>query len=401
MSAPVSPPGTVAARVRRAAQALLRAPSRLPRPGELSREVFREMPGRVGGHLRDPVTQQDLLQAAKAAAAAVIAWLVAVRLLHLPQPFLAPWAALLTVHATVYRSVSRGAQQVVATVLGVLLSFVVATLLGPGAVALGAAMLAALLLARVGVLRDEGVTVATTALFVLTTGYEHQEQLLGARVLDTLVGIAVGVAINLVVLPPVNDRSAAHHVDVIDQRLGDLLTRIAGALGDGCDDEDTEAWIEETRAIDRELDHAWEVVSHARESLRLNPRGRRRLRDRSIEGDACEELSYEQVLVRLEDGVSEARSMARTIRESTVAADEWDPRFREPWLALLSSVGEGVRSPREPVEPLVERIDELSRALSVHELPGLRWPVYGALITNLQNLAAVVDDVASALPVRT
>ena len=41
----------------------------------------------------------------------------AASVLELPQPFLAPWAALLVVHATVYRTFSKGSQQVAATVV--------------------------------------------------------------------------------------------------------------------------------------------------------------------------------------------------------------------------------------------------------------------------------------------
>jgi hypothetical protein len=40
----------------------------------------------------------------KAAGAAVLAWVLARSVFGLSQPFLAPWAALLTVHATVYRT---------------------------------------------------------------------------------------------------------------------------------------------------------------------------------------------------------------------------------------------------------------------------------------------------------
>ena len=48
-----------------------------------------------------------------------------VEVLSLPQSFLAPWAALLTVHATVYRTLARGLQQAAAAVVGVLLAFAV------------------------------------------------------------------------------------------------------------------------------------------------------------------------------------------------------------------------------------------------------------------------------------
>src|SRR5690606_4713348 len=131
--------------------------------------------------LRDPVTQSDLLQVVKVAGAAVVAWVLSVKL-GFAQQFLAPWAAMLTVHASVYRTVSRGAQAVAATGLGVLLSYLVSLAFGFGLASLAVALLAGMLLSRMGVLRDEGVTVATTALFVLTSGAGQQEIALLARI---------------------------------------------------------------------------------------------------------------------------------------------------------------------------------------------------------------------------
>ena len=64
----------------------------------------RGMAGRLEDRLRDPLVWTDVLQLVKMVAAAVIAWLLAVEVFSLPQSFLAPWAALLTVHATVYSS---------------------------------------------------------------------------------------------------------------------------------------------------------------------------------------------------------------------------------------------------------------------------------------------------------
>src|ERR1700710_2537797 len=80
--------------------------------------------------LRDPVIWTQAIQLLKTVGAAVLAWVLARHAFHIAQPFLAPWAALLTVHPTVYRTFRRGAQQVGASVVGVLLAFVVGALLG-------------------------------------------------------------------------------------------------------------------------------------------------------------------------------------------------------------------------------------------------------------------------------
>ena len=88
------------------------------------------LPAHLRDVLRDPMWWTESLQLVKTVVAAVIAWLLAARVFELPQSFLAPWAALLVVHATVYRTFSRGLRQVAGAVLGVLLAWAVGNLIG-------------------------------------------------------------------------------------------------------------------------------------------------------------------------------------------------------------------------------------------------------------------------------
>ena len=84
----------------------------------------------VRANLRDPVKWTEVLQLLKTVVAAVVAWVLASHVFDLPQAFLAPWAALLVVHATVYRTFSRGLRQVTGAVLGVLLAWAVGNYVG-------------------------------------------------------------------------------------------------------------------------------------------------------------------------------------------------------------------------------------------------------------------------------
>ena len=192
----------------------------------------------VRDRLRDPVLWGNAFLLVKAAGAAVLAWVVARSVLGLAQPFLAPWAALLTVHATVYRT-SRAARSRSLRVprraarlrrrRGVR---------GQRGVPRGRAAGGAMAVGTTRALRDESTTAATTALVVLLAGYSADTGMVGTRLLDTLIGIAVGLLVNLLVWPPLRDRTAARQVDVIDDRLGALLCDIAprharGARGAG------------------------------------------------------------------------------------------------------------------------------------------------------------------------
>jgi len=343
--------------------------------------------------LRDPVTWTDVSQLLKTVAAAVVAWVLAVRVFEIDQAFLAPWAALLTVHATVFRTLRRGVQQVGASVIGVLVAFAAGHVLGVNALSLGVAILLGLLAGSVRGLRAETTTAAATALVVLTTGYSDDAHMLVARLLDTGVGIGVGLLVNLLVWPPLRDRAAAHQIDTIDDRVGALLSDIAAALGRRGAPGDVDDWLARTVELDRDIERAWGVVRQARESGRLNPRRSARERMRAAAG-------FDDLLDRLEQAVAETRSMARTIRLAQVPPAEWDPRFRRPWLRLLDRAGAAV-SAADPQAVAAVRadLDAFAAALAVDELEGF-WPVGGALLVNLRNILEALDVVADAQPVR-
>lgn len=352
---------------------------------------------RVKRWLASPVTQTDLLQLLKATLAAVAAWVLAELVWQLQQAYLAPWVALLTVHATIYRTMWRGLQTVITVGLGIMLALVVVELFEVTPWSFGLALLIGLALARLRILRDEGITVATTVLFVLATGYNIPDaraiELLPDRLLSTAIGVAVALVVNLLVLPPLYDSSAQRQIDDIDRRLGGLLVEMAQQLREPRQHQDLVDWIDTTRSIDTDLREAWSIVRTAQEGRSWNPR------HRLHPGEHLE--SYPQILIRLEEGVSQVRSIARHVRESSRTSQEWDPRFRDRYIDLLEGVGQRIADPEADVAELREELRSLADDLSTEDLSGLLWPLYGALIANLQVVIDVVDDVATAEPVRT
>ena len=136
---------------------------------------------------------RTLSQLAKTVLAAVVAWVLAVHVFHLSQAFMAPWAALLTVQATVFGTVRGGTQQAAASVLGVLIAFGAWSLLGLNFV-LAWAGGPGRPDCRPGVpgVRAE-TTTAATAVVVLTTGDPNNGDMLVARLEDTGIGIATGL----------------------------------------------------------------------------------------------------------------------------------------------------------------------------------------------------------------
>jgi uncharacterized membrane protein YgaE (UPF0421/DUF939 family) len=347
----------------------------------------------LGHRLRDPVTWTGVSQLLKTVLATVIAWVLAAQVFHLDQAYLAPWAALLTVHATVFGSLRRGIRQAGASVLGVLVAFGAGQLFGISAVAVGAAILAGLLAGSVRGLRDDTTTTAATALIVLTNGYADNGGILGSRLLDTGVGIMVGLLVNLLVWPPLRDRSAARQIDVVAERVGGVLSEIAARLSGGCHPADVDDWIAKTNALDRAIDRAWSVLAQARESGRLNPRHATARRMRAAQG-------FDDILERLGQAVAETRSMARTIGHARVPTREWDPRFRERWRELLDRAGTAISAAdAEAVTSVRADLSAYADELAVGHLREGFWPVAGAVLVNLRNILDALDVVADARPV--
>jgi uncharacterized membrane protein YccC len=238
-------------------------------------------------------------------------------------------------------------------------------------------------------LRIDATTAAATALVVLTAGYSADGGMLAARLLDTGIGIAVGLLVNLVVWPPLRDRGVASAINQIDDRIGELLCEIAAALR--CDREPAvDDWVARTGELDTDIDEAWGVLGQARESGRLNPRPTKRRRMRAAE-------DFDGILQRLEQAVADTRSMARTIG---LAPRDWEPAFRGPWLALLERAAAAVSSADAGALTSVHAdLDAFAGELDLAALPDRFWPICGGLIVNLRNIVEALGAVAEAQPV--
>ena len=183
--------------------------------------------------VHDPVLWNDVTQLVKTVLAAVLAWVLATEVFSLPQPFLAPWAALLVVHATVYRTFSQGLRQVTAAVVGVVLAWGVGNTLGLDTASVALVLALGLAIGATPWFGDEATTVAATALVVLATGFSQDDSMLLARLGDTAIGIVVGLLVNAAVWPPLRRRTAVAAIDRIDDRIGGLLVDMSRGLLEG------------------------------------------------------------------------------------------------------------------------------------------------------------------------
>ena len=323
--------------------------------------------------------------------AAVLAWVLATEVFQLSQSFLAPWAALLVVHATVYRTFSRGLRQVTAAVAGVLLAWAVGNSLGLDTVSVAVVLTLGLVIGALPWFGEEAITVAATAMVVLTTGFSSDDSLLVDRLADTAVGSVVGLLVNAAVWPPLRRRTAITAMNRIDDSIGGLLTDMAARLVDGYDEEDVATWVDRTRSLDGDLDHAWSLVRQAQESSRMNPRRSAR--------DLRDPKRSRELLGRMEQAVAETRSMARTLGYHAATRERWCPVFRDQWPLLVGDAGRAIADadPRA-IHATRGRLSALVDQVGAGCSTSTHWPVYGALIINLRNTLDAMDEVAAANP---
>lgn len=122
-----------------------------------------------------------------------------------------------------------------------LVSFAIRVLLSVSVWTFALALLVGLLGARITWIKDEGIAIATTAIFVLGSGFGDQQPLLLDRIVEVALGVAVGVAVNLLVIPPPRHQQASRYVDSINRRMGDVLRDMADEFETSWDTDRAEA----------------------------------------------------------------------------------------------------------------------------------------------------------------
>lgn len=170
-----------------------------------------------------------LVPIVQSALAAALAWFVATRLVGHPQPFFAPIAAVLSLGVSLGQRLRRSVELVVGVALGVLVAELLVGLIGRGAWQVGLvvllAMAAAVLTGGGPLLVNQG---AASAILVVALVPATSAGAAGTRFVDALVGGAVGLLVNAVLLP-VNPVVVARRV------ANRALDELAGTLDDLAD----------------------------------------------------------------------------------------------------------------------------------------------------------------------
>ncbi|MEV8607113.1 FUSC family protein [Amycolatopsis sp. NPDC051373] len=244
------------------------------RPDDVLGQGVRTPVGWLSRALRVPGRERrTLVQAAKAALAAAGAWLLATLVLRLPQPFLAPYAAVFLVETTVYRSVRGWVQQVGAVGAGVVLAGLAGQVIPWPAVALGLVVFVGLLIGSWRRFGESGVWVGVTGMLLIA--YGTPAALLGDRLVETAIGAAIGAVVNALVFPPLSGRRLVEAIDALAGTLAGFLGSTAGLIRAEQPPDDVEDWLGEARELRSVVAVTADAIRRTREERVLNLRRRR------------------------------------------------------------------------------------------------------------------------------
>ncbi len=248
-------------------------------------------------HLVRRYREPAVVQAVRSTAAAVVSYVIALRLSSEPAPLTAPLTALLVVQVTLYTTLTTGIRRVNAVVAGVLLAIGFSALVGLTWWSLGLIILASLVVGRVVKAGEFVPEVAISAMLVL--GVTRVADTAWDRVLETLIGAAVGLAFNVLFVPPVWVGPASEAITDLAARMRTLLLHIGDESGDATTVEKAAARLHEARRLDNDIAEVDGALRQAEDSLRLNPRVREGLLFRLVLRTGLDTLEICAVVLRV------------------------------------------------------------------------------------------------------
>lgn len=210
--------------------------------------------------------------------AAVAGYLVGELLFPDTQPLLAALTAMLVVQVTPVSLLASGLERVVAVVTGVALAVLFASVVPLEWWSLGLLIFVSMAVGQALRLRDNLLEVPISAMLVLGVGTLGAGSVAWQRIVETLIGAALGVATNLLFPPKVATASAATAIDRLADSISELVSRAAAELGELVEEGGeippaARRWLEEARRITHdEVPRASAALARAEEGRRLNVR---------------------------------------------------------------------------------------------------------------------------------
>ncbi|MET7932295.1 aromatic acid exporter family protein [Streptomyces sp. NPDC005322] len=348
---------------------------------------------------RDPVVVQTL----RSAAAATLAYVVALKLSREPAPLTAPLTALLVVQVTLYATLTTGVRRVNSVVVGVLIAIGFSSLVGLSWWSLGLIILASLTIGRFVRAGEFVQEVAISAMLVL--GVTQVTIYAWDRVLETLIGAGVGLGFNLFFAPPVWVETAGKSIEDLARRMRQLLLHIGEELGSQIPVALAAARLHEARRLDHDIAQVDAALRQAEDSVRLNPRVKEGLLYRVVLRTGLDTLEICTVILRvmtrtLTDLAKERtdeplfpQEVADALKDlfahlaaavesfAVLVTTQVSANAEEAESRLASELAKAQRSRDRVAELLLRRVQEHPR----------QWQLHGALLAEIDRILAELD----------
>ena len=323
-----------------------------------------------------------ILQVVKSAAATIAAWVIAGALIPGPPPVFAAIAALLVVQPSLNQSLVKAIERTVGVIAGVVVASLLGILLGSTTwVILLAAVVSLLLAWALRMTPGTANQVAVSALLVLSLGTATPSYAVD-RVIETLIGAAIGVLVNLVLVPPVAVAPAHAAALALGDEVARSLERLATALETPQSPAQLNELIIQARLMRPMRDAADAAIEIGADSLTLNPRARRQR----------ERLAATEALIgRIGQIVTQTIGMTRAFNDHYDATIPQEPTVR--------AIAEQLRRAAHDVRLDVHRADATTASSSpIPEAPALtaplrvhapspdHWVLIGSLLEDLRRI---------------
>jgi len=325
--------------------------------------------------------RSPLLQVVKSAVATIGAWLIAGWLVPGPLPVFAAIAALLVVQPSVNQSFAKALERSVGVIAGVVIAVLLSLLLGPQSWVVLLAIVVAMLVAwALRASPGTGNQVAISAMLVLALGSSSPQYAVD-RIVETLIGVAIGIIVNALVVPPVLTAPARRELGLLGSELAARLDALAAALLSAQQPAQLQELMLEARLL-RPMQAAAEAsVSAGEESLTLNPR-------RAARTDIAE---MRQLLTMLSPIVTQVIGMTRAFfdhYDDTLADEPTVHAIAEQ----LQRAGHDVRLAVQVAEvapeasTMTSAIPALTAPLQVKPPASGHWILVGSLMEDLRRI---------------
>ncbi|WP_334170444.1 FUSC family protein [Sinomonas sp.] len=310
--------------------------------------------------LRRAASRGRLELAGKTALATGLAWLVG-PLMPGPAahyPYYAPLGALVTMYPTVADSARKGLQSLLGLGLGIGVAMAVAAFTSANALAVGAVVGLGVLvggLPRMGAASD---WVPMAGLFVLVIGGPRADAFSAAYLLQMVVGVAIGFAVNWLILPPLHFKAISSAFSRQRHALAGQLEDMAEAMNEAWPPDHSD-WAQRDEQLARTAGEVRQAVHRAEVSARANPRRRRHPRDLG------EDLKDLRAIERLTFQVQDITDVLASVIWEERAGTTVPPELTRELGAALRAAASVVRAwGEDDVEGPIEAAQEALAVLS-------------------------------------